>query len=133
MAKLYRVQRQDGRGPYRPGFSQLWTSKDGPACLPWWTEIGITLEDGISRIPTGMAGGSAFASPQALVAWFTPEEREKLDGLGFFVVKFRPDKMIAETPTQVVFAQSYPLARLPMHCRLTDQFLADLKAPEPVS
>lgn len=117
---LWRVQDIDGRGPYRPGFSRYWSSLDGPTVLPWWTEIGLSLEQAIARIPQNMHGGSAFASLDQLAAWFTAEERERLDAFGFVIVRFRPDKIIAETPTQVVFAQNHPLAGLPIFGRLTE-------------
>jgi hypothetical protein len=118
MPKLYRVQDIEGRGPYRPGFSRFWSSSDGPVVLPWWEELGISLTEAMHLVPQGMFGGCAFASLKQLNAWFTRDEREKLDGFGFVIVRFRPDKIVAETPTQVVFAQSYPLAGLPVFGRL---------------
>lgn len=115
MGKLFRVQDSAGRGPYRPGFSACWTSPEGPLNKPWWTELGITLEEGMSRVPYRMYGGSAFKSLDQLNSWFLPEEQEKLHELGYVIVRFRPDKVIAETPTQVLFAQNYPLSRLPVY------------------
>lgn len=119
--RLFRVQDQEGRGPYRPGFSRFWATPDGPALLPWWVELGLDARDGLKLIPRGMHCGSAFTSMEKLTAWFDADERDKLDGFGYFIVRFRPDKIIAETPTQVVFAQSYPLTGLPMCGRLNDR------------
>ncbi len=120
-SKLFRVQDQEGRGPYRPGFSRFWSSPDGPIVLPWWTELGLSMKAAFAMIPHGAHSGSAFTSLDKLDEWFLPEEQEKLDGLGFRIVRFRPDKIVAETPTQVVFAQNYPLAGLPVHGRLGER------------
>lgn len=116
--RLFRVQDVDGRGPYRPGFSRLWSSDDGPICRPWWDELGISLAEAMDMVPTGMFGGCAFAELPQLDAWFTADERERLDAFGFFVVRFRPDRIVAATPSQVVFAQNYPLDGLPFFGRL---------------
>ena len=112
--KLFRIQDSEGRGPYRPGFSKQWADKDGPICAPWWIELGISLQAAMAMLPRGMFNGSAFDSLGKLEQWFTPSELEKLGKFNFNIVRFRPDKLIAETPTQVVFAQSYPLAQLPI-------------------
>lgn len=119
MGRLYRVQDVEGRGPYRPGFSRFWSNPEGPIVLPWWEELKLSLRDAYKMIPRDMFGGSAFQSLDQLTGWFLPDEREKLDAFGYYIVRFRPDKIIAETPTQVVFAQNYALTGLPFYASLT--------------
>jgi hypothetical protein len=110
--RLFRVQDSEGRGPYRPGLSHRWSSPIGPVVLPWWTELKLDLRAAMALIPAGMHSGSAFRSMEQLADWFVPEEREKLAGLGYHIVRFKPHKIVAETPTQVVFAQNFPLSGL---------------------
>jgi len=113
---LYRVQDADGRGPYRPGFTRYWQNDNGLICLPWWEELGITLAQAVASLPEGMHSGCAFDSMSALARWFTDVERLRLDAFGYRVVRFKPDKIIFTTPTQVVFANRAPLAGLPVYC-----------------
>ena len=116
--KLFRVQDHHGRGPYRPGFSRQWADDDGPDNPPWWVELGLSLQQGLAKCRADRFGGSAFSSMAQLERWFTPTERTRLDGHGFHIVRFRPDYIIAETPTQVLFEQNTPLAGLPFYARL---------------
>lgn len=122
--KLFRVQDISGRGPYRPGFSQFWIDDEGPSNPPWWVEMGWTIEQALQKTDGEMFGGCAFASLEQLEKWFTLSERTKLDGFGYLIVRFRPDRIVAETPRQVVFEQSYPLAGLPVYGRLIDRIAA---------
>ena len=116
--KLYRVQDREGRGPYRPGLSKLWSDPEGPVVVPWWTEMGVSVQAAIEMMPQDMFTGCAFDSMKKLSDWFTAKERQKLDALGFYIVRFRPDKVLARTQSQVVFAQNYPLSGLPAVSRL---------------
>lgn len=118
MARLYRIQDAEGRGPYRPGFSRQWSNVERPIVLPWWEELGLPLATAYEMIPRDMYGGSAFRTLGKLDEWFLPDEQSKLGTFGYYIVKFRPDKIIAETPTQVVFGQNYPLSGLPFHAKL---------------
>lgn len=108
---ILRVQDREGRGPYRPGFSAKWLDDDGPTTLPWWEELG---EDMVAAHRQRCAGpyhwGCGFRSGDQLRAWFTPRERGRLARLGFALVRIWPSVVVAETPTQVVFGCSRPLA-----------------------
>jgi len=117
---IFRVQDSEGRGPYRPGFSRFWTDPDGPVVRPWWDELGIPLAEAVRSLPVGMYSGCGFRSLELLNQWFTPIERERLQAHGFVVVRFKPDRIIAQTPTQVVFAQRAPLFGLPVYGPLTE-------------
>jgi hypothetical protein len=45
-----------------------------------------------------------------LFKWFTPTERVRLHALGYRIVTMWVDRIIAESPNQVVFARRKPLA-----------------------
>ena len=81
--------------------------------------------EGMRLIPRGMYCGSAFRWMEQLHGWFTPEDLSKLATFAYHIVRFRADKVVVETPTQVVFAQDYPLARLPIYQALRAYAKAD--------
>jgi len=50
---VYRVQDKEGRGPWRPGFSQIWveTRLDHMFLPPWYVEFGrVDLNCGDARM-----------------------------------------------------------------------------------
>ena len=107
------MQDKEGRGPFRPGFSQTWKSNDGPNLPPFYVEMGWTdpkqLRD---KIPPGMHAGCAVDSILGILQWFDRGERRRLYRAGYLVVVFEPDLIVAETPTQVIFANHRPLSGL---------------------
>ncbi len=117
-AALYRVQDHSGRGPYQPGLSHRWSSPDGPVVKPWWTEIGASIREAIMMLPPNMHIGCAFADMDKLESWFTPDERKAMAALGFYIVRMRADKIVVETPTQIVFANRRPLFKILKHKEL---------------
>lgn len=113
MAALYRIQDLEGRGPWRPGFSRLWVDPDGPPLPdPYFVELGWPLDEVGSHFTRGWHGGTACISKRQLRRWFTEKELGRLYRLGYSMVKFTPDRIIAETPTQVVFENRLLLAFL---------------------
>lgn len=103
---LYRYEDKDGRGPFKPGFSHRWVSptRDGPP--PPWEEAGIGIGEFQQLFTPGMHGGSACKSKQQLRLWFNFMERRRLAKLGYRMVAFTPDRILLETPTQVVFERA---------------------------
>lgn len=101
--RLYRVEDQEGRGPFRPGFSHKWRSPSGKDFPPPWIEAGISLSEFQALFRPGFQGGCACRDMQQLKQWFTFTERQRLKRLGFKIVGFEPDRVLLETPTQVVF------------------------------
>lgn len=116
--ELYRVQDATGEGPYAPGLFHLWSERTGPAePLPWWDELGITVHEAVEMLPLDMHVGHAFRNVELMHRWFTRSELAKLGQIGFHVVKFAPDRVVAETETQVVFANVRPHHELTMNFR----------------
>lgn len=108
---VYRIQDADGRGPFRPGFSQKWADDDfapGMKRLPTWgQEFGNDL---ITR--TGFAHehfGSAVRNLDDLGKWFSPSEMHRLHFLGFHIVMMRAGRILAESENQLVIARRHPL------------------------
>jgi hypothetical protein len=113
VTRVYRIQDSEGRGPWRPGFSCLWADSGfGPGVenLPPWTkEFGPDL---LAR--RGLPGeyyGCAVRRLSDLSRWVSATERQKLAALGFEVVSLRPDRVLAESRNQLVFATRVPLKR----------------------
>lgn len=108
---LFRVQDVQGRGPYRPGLPDQWADYDATDhfCPPFFVEMGWALSEVPSHFTEGWHGGCAFRSLADLYRWFAPRERVNLVRLGFRINRIRPDRIIAETPTQVIFECRRPL------------------------
>ena len=109
MTLLFRVQDSEGRGPYRPGMSHMWTDDDHYRNVPFYTEFGWSVGSISKRWHKGETGGCAFRLLDDLYRWFSPAECEKLDTLGYSVVRMNVDRIIRESKTQVVFGRTKPL------------------------
>ena len=48
--------------------------------------------------------------PRDLRRWVSETERGRLAGLGFNLVSVKPDRILAESKNQIVFASRQPLA-----------------------
>jgi hypothetical protein len=107
---IYRVQDQDGRGPWKPGFSNTWVEdhdeewlKSRPA---WWQEFGMAP---MHKAVSGMVFGSGCVSVEQLRHWFSPTEYQKLKGFGYQAVKLEVGRILAQSGIQVVFERARPL------------------------
>lgn len=109
---LYRLQDEDGRGPFRPGFSNVWQDATGTDFPAIYEELGIAPQHLRKLIPAGMSAGCACRSREMLRQWFSRSEERRLKRHGFTIVAFEPDLIIAETATQVLFAMRTPLTTL---------------------
>lgn len=108
---VYRVQDADGRGPFKPGFTQHWIDiYFAPGVQPyptWMEEFG---EDLIKK--NGLPGeyyGSAVRTRDELDGWFSVTEQRKVKHLGYRIVAIGIDRVSAESTCQLVFARSVPL------------------------
>lgn len=104
---VYRVQDAEGRGPFKPGFSKVWID-DVNRLLPpsWITEFGL---DCIHELSDGWHVGSAVRAATDLRIWFTPTELDRLRLLGYKPVSMEVEKIVRESPHQVLFARATPL------------------------
>lgn len=106
-----RIQDAEGRGPYRPGFSQYWSERDsGP------DPIFIAFPDVMDKackivITKGGAVGCAFRSIKQAENWFSPNEIIALAKLGYSLCWIQPDEILAENDDQLVFWSKVPLAK----------------------
>ena len=105
---VYRIQDDQGRGPYRPGFSHRWEDPDAPTASrqPFFFEFP---DLDLNRLVPGKSG-CAFRTMEQLLRWFTPFERQKLASLGYSVVSMEADEILAESEYQLVFTSRLPLA-----------------------
>lgn len=105
--RIFRIQRPDGRGPFRPGLTEQWIGE------PRWLERPSLIEEFDMRdIIAKVAGrhmGCGFKTVDQLRAWFDVNERAKLARMGFHIVTMTVDEIVAESPSQLVFARKVPL------------------------
>ncbi len=107
MSKLvYRVQDAQGRGPWRPGFSEKWVTfrNDLENLPPFYLEN----PDALNSLPPNMHYGCGCTTLERLRRWILKEEYETLLAHSFRCVALVVDAMV-ETPTQVLFARALPL------------------------
>lgn len=107
---VFRVQDAKGRGPYRPGFSHLWADDAGPINPTIFQDFG---EDVASRYMKRRGYyGCAFRSLHQMSLWFTGIEIYRLILYGYRLVELTPDRVLAESPHQLLFYCKRPLTKL---------------------
>lgn len=106
---VYRVQDSEGRGPFRPGFSRFWCDDERHEEMPtWFDEFGADLIYRLGK-PNGEQYGTAVRTIDCLNRWFSRKEQVRLKNWGYNVVSFVPDRILAESETQLIFAKNTPL------------------------
>lgn len=107
---VYRVQDREGRGPWRPGFSDSWVEDraDLALLIPWTTEFGMGILD---HATPGFAVGCGCTSLDALRRWFTPTEYATLRAVGYECVRIAGCRVLASSDIQCVFERRAPLRR----------------------
>lgn len=118
--RVYRVQDDNGRGPYKPGRSHIWTDAHHNQRNP-------SLFDDFSITPAELErcwhpnenGGCAFRTLDQLHSWFQLAERFRLEELGYSIVTMLADRIVLESDRQLIFARKRPLRlgaiKLPWH------------------
>jgi hypothetical protein len=103
MITIFRVQDQDGRGPWKPGFSHKWviTRPDHDNLLPWPIEFGDILKN---FLPAENHGCGCRTIKQ-LRRWFTHREYKTLKKFNYHAVSIDVDRIIAESNIQLVFGR----------------------------
>ena len=104
---VYRIQDNDGRGPWKPGFSHKWVidRPDHDNLLPWYFEMGPVHE----QIRPGFFWGTGCLNIHQLKRWFTKKEYKKLKRLGYMAVMFDVDRLVGKSNIQCVFERMEPL------------------------
>lgn len=104
----YRVQAVDGRGPWRPGWSHTWIDGAAPEGRLSETIMDLMPIDRLRDLPAGFHYGCACRTLEALCAWFTPVEIQRLSALGFHPVKLNVDQVLAESSWQMLVGRRRP-------------------------
>lgn len=106
METVYRIQDKKGRGPWKPGFSHLWSvEKDDLDNLP---PITMFLPS-VPALCKSMRHGCGCVSVDDLRLWFTQEEYYNLLKLGHQSFSMSVDEIVFRTPNQCLFSSKRPL------------------------
>ena len=113
MSDLIRMQDADGRGPWKPGFSIVWTDPHGPQ-LPAPVTSAIpnfrSFVMGLHR--KGLNIGCAVRQ-RNVSKWFTPAEVAKLAELGYHWHDASRCDVVWENEDQALIATRVNLRKLP--------------------
>lgn len=109
--KIYRVQDSEGRGPWRPGFSDKWvedrTDEEFLRLKPIMDDFP-NLSSQLGNM-TGKHAGVGCETLPKLRQWFTRTEYERLLEFGYQCVCLHVDRIAATSDIQCVFVRSKPL------------------------
>ena len=102
---VYRMQDAEGRGPYRPGFSQYWVEdrSDHDNLLTWMQEFARYA------IPSRGYFGCGCRTLEQLRRWFIESEYETLLRYGFQAVEMDVARVLYESEIQLIFQRARPL------------------------
>lgn len=105
--QVVRIQDQQGRGPWKPGFSHVWVEDraDHDKLVPWFQEMGWVNRKAIA----GMHVGCGCRTVEQLQRWFTPGEYRTLLLYGYRAVTLEIGRVLGESAIQVVFERPRPL------------------------
>src|SRR3990167_950571 len=112
---LLRVQDKDGRGPFKPGFTKTWCEYNHnlPRIM---TEFPDIAKDVIPYHKKGMhLGVGVRGGFDGLKKWFSENELNKLQTLGYQVVTINDFDVVRESKNQVIFATKRPLRAFKEH------------------
>lgn len=111
---ILRVQDAVGRGPWRPGLSDRWVDAWRTESLPpIYEELPAFAALVNYAHRSGLHIGCAARGKSGLLAWFSPMELLRLDGMGFHIVDASVCEVLAETPNQIIVGSPQPLRLLP--------------------
>ena len=100
---VYRVQDEQGRGPYKPGFSQEWVEDrpDLDNLRPYYAEMPGVLSKR-SRFEASHVG-CACKTIEQLERWITKSEYLTLRRYGYQAMRLVVDRILGESETQCIF------------------------------
>lgn len=128
MTIIYRVQDREGRGPWRPGFSQKWVdyTEDKEVLLPSYIEMPGAMD----KRTAGYHVGIGCICPDQLRRWFTVKEYITLMSYGFRCVTFMGKAFLGESETQCMFESWKLLAEHDGLFSLYGEEVFDVRRPE---
>jgi hypothetical protein len=108
---IYRVQDSEGRGPWRPGFSDKWVEDrdDYGALPPWPIEFPGLHAELTASLVMGKHVGCGCVSLEQLRRWFRPTEIRTLKRYGYHAVQMQVSRILAASDSQCVFERMVPL------------------------
>lgn len=115
---VYRVQDNEGRGPWRPGFSNQWVEDRPESEFAALRPIMFEFPDLQQRLRPGFHVGVGCTSLDKLRRWITPSEWITLQRFGYRCYAIVPDRIVAESEIQCVFESSKPLRKIGKRVRL---------------
>ena len=109
---VYRVQDSDGRGPWKPGFSNSWVAdREDESEFDYLKPIFVEFPKFNSMLRPGYHVGVGCTSLEQLRRWITRSEYETLRKYGYRCVAILADRIVAESDIQCVFERSKPLRK----------------------
>jgi len=113
---LLRIQDENGRGPWKPGFSHNWVDDSRRFDLPPLQEdFGLDFKPIVeAAFQRGLHIGTAVRGPERFNQWFTPSERLKLAMFGYRIVDASSCEILGETNWQALIGSAQPLSELPL-------------------
>lgn len=117
---LLRMQDGNGRGPWKPGFSEQWVDNTRRFDLPSLQEdFGVDFRPMVdAAFKRGLHLGTAVKGVEKFNQWFTASERVKLAMFGYRIVDASQCEVLGETNWQVVIGSQQPLSELPLAPRI---------------
>lgn len=113
---ILRIQDKQGRGPWRPGFSDKWVDAWRTEGLPpIYEEVPNFAALAKRAHSEGMHVGCATRGIEGMKAWFSLTEMIRLFNAGYYVVRCDDCAVLVETPTQLIIASDKPLKNLPAY------------------
>lgn len=115
---VFRVQDAEGRGPWRPGFSDSWVEDRQKTEYAALKPIMLEFPDLLEKLKPGFHVGVGCTSLEKLRRWITKSEWATLRKFGFRCYAIEPDRIVAESDIQCVFESSKPLRKHVKRVRL---------------
>ena len=100
---IYRIQGDNGRGPFKPGFTNRWLNREESELIMEFIAPGLHKTDKYKYTGTGCV------SIEQLKKWFNKEEYKFLLKHGYKAVKIKADKITIKTENQCIFLRRKPL------------------------
>ncbi len=110
---LVRYQDADGRGPFKPGVTEKWSTEGHLPAIH--EELGIVEMMALIDLAkgVGLKHFGCAVTPIQLQEWFSPHEQVRLAHLGYWVADATSCKIIATGKNQFLIASEKHLKELP--------------------